>query len=355
MQIEVDMEKAFVTIVIPIRNEADFIERSLGAVLAQDYPADRMEILVVDGMSTDGTREIVRNLFERACESTMKRSNVQTFKRANLRLLDNPDQVVPTAMNVGIREARGDVIIRVDGHCEIPPDYVSTCVHYLQTTDADNVGGMQDPVGDGYMSEAIAVATSTPLFIGNAYFRYAEELRYVDTVYLGAYPKDVLDELGGYDEELVRHQDYELNCRLRNAGGKILYTPELKTTYVPRGSLWALAKQYFQYGVWKVRVMQKMANAFRARHFAPTLFTLFAVGGMPLSLALPMVWVRWLYVFGLTLYAVAAVTASIVEVAKRGRWKLLPVLPLAFATIHLSWGGGFWWGILRWNVFSSDE
>jgi hypothetical protein len=115
-----------------------------------------------------------------------------------------------------------------------------------------------------------------------------------------------------------------------------------------------LAKQYFQYGVWKVRVMQKTANAFRARHFAPTLLTLFVLGGMPLSLSLPWTLLRWLYAAGLALYGAAALTASVVEVAKRGRWKLLPVLPLVFATIHLGWGGGFWWGILRWNLFSSD-
>jgi glycosyltransferase involved in cell wall biosynthesis len=270
--------------------------------------------------------------------------------RVPVRLLDNRERIVPAAMNVGIQEARGDVIVRVDGHCEIPPDYVRTCVERLEETEADNVGGMQDPIGDGYMAEAIAVATSTPLFIGNAHFRYAEEERWVDTVYLGAYPKEVLHRIGLYDEELVRHQDYELNCRLRNAGGKILYTPELKTKYYPRGSLWKLAKQYFQYGMWKVRVMQKTANAFRARHFAPTMVVLFVLGGLVLSTVLPWGWADWLYGAGLAVYGTAAVVASVVEGARRGCWKVVPLLPLVFATIHLSWGSGFWWGILRWNL-----
>lgn len=345
-----------VTIIIPIRNEANFIKRSLGAVLAQDYPADRIEILVVDGMSNDGTREIVRDMFERFSVSTSKRSNVPTFQRSNLRLLDNPAQIVPTAMNIGIRAARGDIIVRVDGHCEIPEDYVRTCIAALEETDADNnVGGMQKPVGEGYIGEAIALATSTPLFIGNAYFRYAEERRYVDTVYLGAYPREVLERIGLYDEELVRHQDYELNCRLRNAGGKILYLPELTVTYTPRGSWWKFAKQYFQYGFWKVRVMQKTADAFQLRHFAPTLLTMFVLGGLLLTLLLPFKWVGWLYGAGLALYVAAAVGASVLVAARRGRWGHLPILPLIFATIHLSWGSGFWWGMVWWRLRTEIE
>ncbi len=347
MNVDRHSKPSFVSVVIPIRNEADFIERGLDCVLAQDYPADRMEILVVDGMSNDGTREIVRETFERA--------NGSTFKRSNLRLLDNPAQIVPTAMNIGIRAARGDIIIRVDGHCEIPKHYVRTCVETLAETDADNVGGMQAPESDTYVGKAIAVATSTPLFIGNSHFRYAEERRYVDTVYLGAYPKDVLEEIGGFDEELVRHQDYELNCRLRNAGGKILYLPELKVAYFTRSSWWKFAKQYFQYGFWKVRVMQKTADAFRLRHFAPTMLTMFVLGGLLLTLLLPYKWVGWLYGAGLALYVAAAVGASVLVAARRGRWAHLPILPLIFATIHLSWGSGFWWGMVWWRLRTEIE
>jgi glycosyltransferase involved in cell wall biosynthesis len=327
---------------MPIRNEAGFIERSLGAVLAQDYPAGRMEVLVVDGMSTDGTRELVRAMDEK-------------YPDISVNLLDNPDQIVPTAMNIGIQEARGDVVVRVDGHCEIPEHYVRTCVDTLQETDADNVGGMQKPEGEAFMERAIAVATSTPLFIGNSHFRYAEEQRYVDTVYLGAYPREELERIGMFDDELIRHQDYELNCRLRNSGGKILYLPELEVTYAPRSSWWGFAKQYFQYGFWKVRVMQKTADAFQIRHFAPTMLTLFVLGGLFLTLLLPFEWVGWLYGAGLALYLAAAVGASVLVAARRDRWLHLPVLPLIFATIHLGWGSGFWWGMVWWWLRTEIE
>ena len=360
-----------VTIIIPIRNEADFIERSLSAVLAQDYPADRMEVLVVDGMSTDGTRELVRDLFERAHASTFKQpapsgawgSNAPTacpgrsvgFQRANLRLLDNPHQIVPAAMNVGIRAAQGDVIVRVDGHCEIPPHYVRTCVAALEETGAENVGGRVCSINKTYLGQTIALAVSTPLFIGNSHFRYSDQKGYVDTVPFGAYPREVFNRIGLFDEELVRHQDYELNCRLRNAGGKILYLPDLEVKYFPRSSWWKFARQYFQYGFWKVRVMQKTADAFRIRHFAPTLLAMFALGGLFLSLVLPFMWFRLLYAAGMLLYVTAALAASLYVAARRGCWQYLPVLPLIFATIHLSWGAGFWWGVLRWNLFPPDS
>jgi glycosyltransferase involved in cell wall biosynthesis len=324
----------FVSLILPIRNEEKHIAETLHAILVQDYPSERMEILVVDGMSSDRTREVVREI----AHSTP----------VPIQVLDNPRRIVPTAMNTGIRAARGEVIIRVDGHCRLPEDYVRVCVQALEETGADNVGGMQHPVGTTYIQKAIALATSSPLFIGNSYFRFAEEEREVDTVYLGAYPREVFDRIGLFDQELVRHQDYELNARLRNAGGTIRYLPRLKVAYTPRGSLSAFARQYFQYGMWKVRVMQKTAQAFRPRHFAPTLFSLGVLAGIPLSLIFP--WFAVLYGLGWAAYVALCLGASLYVAARNRGWKYLPALVILFPTIHLGWGSGFWWGVLRWNM-----
>jgi len=320
-----------VTIIMPIRNEAAYIERSLGAVLSQDYPADRMEILVVDGMSDDGTREVV---------AALRASN----PRASIHLLDNPARIVPTALNIGLRHARGEVIIRVDGHCEIAPDYVRRCVELLQETGADNVGGACITIGETSVARAIALAQSSSFGVGGVAFRVGRGTPgYVDTVPFGAYRREVFDRIGGFDEELVRHQDYEFNCRLRAAGGKIYYSPVIRARYYSRSTLRGLARQYFQYGYWKAIVTRRNPRALSWRHLAPIGLTLALTAGIPVTLWLP----GLLSVYGglWGVYILACVGASVLACA-RGGWQYLPLVPLAFATIHLCWGAGFWWGIL---------
>ena len=330
----------FVSLILPIRNEARSIQATLQSILYQDYPQDCMEILVVDGMSTDGTRKVI-----------------QEFSRANpeskIRILDNPYQIVPPALNIGIQGSSGKYIIRVDGHCELPEDYVSTIIERLRSGEVQNVGGQQYPVGQTYLEKAIAIATSSPLFIGNAYYRYGDEERLVDTVFMGAYPREIFDEIGFFDEELVRHQDYDFNLRLRNAGGKILYTPRLKVKYYPRSSIRALIKQYFQYGIWKVRVMQKSHHAFRIRHYAPTTLVLGFLGATLLALIIPSL--RDYYAAGVALYLLGAVSASALVSWQHRTWRFLPVLPVIFSAIQFSWGSGFWWGTIKWNFLGHSR
>jgi len=319
----------FVTVIMPIRNEAGFIERSLGAVLAQDYPADRLEVLVVDGMSTDGTREKVQ---------------AWLALYPNLRLLDNPGRIVPTGLNAGLREARGEVIIRVDGHCEIAPDYVRRCVELLERTGADNVGGVQRAVSDTWVGRAIALATSSAFGVGGARFHYAREPGWADTVYLGAYRREVFERIGGFDEELVRNQDDEFNFRLLQAGGRIWLDPCIRVVYYSRPTLRRLWRQYFEYGLYKVRVMQKRGGVASPRHLVPAGFVL-GLGAtlVPASLArLPL-----LALAVAAPYAVANLLASLW--AARCTWRTLPLLPVAFATMHLSYGLGFLWGLWRWR------
>ncbi|MBN1318610.1 MAG: glycosyltransferase family 2 protein, partial [Anaerolineales bacterium] len=228
-----------VTVMLPVRNESNFIERSLGAVLQNDYPANCVEIIVADGRSTDSTRQIVESL---------------QSDHPNLILLDNPELIVPTALNRAIHASRGDVIVRVDGHTIIDPDYIRQCVAALERTGADNVGGRMTAVGATPFGRAVALATSTPFGVGGARFHYSDREEWVDTVYLGAWPRRVFDRIGCFDKEMVRNQDDEFNYRLRKAGGRILLSPGIRSVYYTRDSPSKLWRQYFQYGFWKVRV-----------------------------------------------------------------------------------------------------
>ena len=318
-----------VSVILPIRNEGKYIEKCLSTIIEQDYDLDKIEILVVDGASEDNTKEIVKKL---------------CVKHKNVRLLHNPWRVVPTAMNIGIRNAKGNVIVRVDGHTILEKDYISQGIEYLKKTQADNVGGLMRAIGKTYLSSAIAFATSSPFGIGNAAFHYSNKEQYVDTVYMGIYPREVFHKIGLFDEELVRNQDDELNYRLRKAGGRIFITPQIKSYYYNRGSLQSLWKQYFQYGFWKIRVLQKHPKMMQLRQFLPACFILSIMTSILLS--------SWnFFFFYLLLFILLSYSVcnfySCFRIAKKESWKYLPMLPITFATLHLSYGTGFLAGLAK--------
>lgn len=317
-----------VTVIMPILNEAATIRKTLTAVLAQNYPADYLEILVVDGGSTDGTRAMVEDLIE---------------PHAHAHLLANPHRLQSAALNIGIQAAQGEIIIRVDGRTLIAPDYVETCVKLLEQKKADNVGGLLRPCGQSFVGQAVALATGSPFGIGGSKFHYSEREQVVDTVYLGAYRREIFDQIGLYDESLAINEDYELNYRLRRAGGKILLSPVIQSTYFPRSSLPALGRQYFRYGLWKARVLRKHPASLHWRHTVAPLFV--ATWGVSFFVGLKQVLARHLFVLTITSYLLANLIASTI-VAIRGGRRYLPLLPLIFAIIHVAWGVGFWWGLL---------
>jgi succinoglycan biosynthesis protein ExoA len=327
-----------VTVILPIRNEARHIARCLDAVSSQDYPRERMEILVVDGMSDDGTRAIVARAFERW--------NVGTLECSRARLLDNPERIVPTALNRGIRQARGSVIIRVDGHTVIARDYVRKCVEVLATTQADNVGGPMNAVGQTLVAQAIAIASSSRFGVGSALFHYADEPGCVDTVYMGAYRREVFDRIGLFDEELVRNQDDEFNYRLTRSGGKIWLDPEICSDYFSRATLRGLWKQYLEYGFWKVRVIRKHGRPASWRHLVPGAFVLALLGSSILGLLVQ----SPLYFFAVLLsYLFVSLSVSLWLAARRG-WRYATILPVAFATMHVAYGVGFLTGLVRFGL-----
>jgi glycosyltransferase involved in cell wall biosynthesis len=324
----------FVSVILPIRNEESFIARSLGAVLAQDYDPRRMEVLVADGMSTDGTRAVVE-------------ASAAAVPEIPVVIVDNPPGIVPTGMNAALARARGGVIVRVDGHTIVEPDYVRACVEALRRSGAQNVGGKMTAVGAGRVAGAVAAATSSRFGVGGARFHYSEREEWVDTVYMGAWPRDVLEGLGGFDAEMVRDQDDELNYRLRERGGRILLSPGIRSRYYNRGSLASLARQYFQYGFWKVRVLQKHPRQMRPRQFAPPALALGLAAGLA---AAPFSGRARAGLLALSAAYVAAVAAASITSARRVSWKLLPHICAVFPALHLSYGFGFLAGLARfWN------
>ncbi|MEM6325509.1 MAG: glycosyltransferase family 2 protein [Bacteroidota bacterium] len=327
-----------VSVILPIRNEVSFIERGLGAVLAQDYPPDKVEVLVADGMSDDGTRAIVREVAARHPERT-------------IRLIDNPARIVPTAMNRALAEAEGAVIVRVDGHAEIAPDYVRRSVEALEETGAACVGGVLRTVGETGVARAISRAQSSPFGVGGASFRTGVGAgSFVDTVAFGTYRREVFDRIGGFDEELIRNQDDELNFRLTQSGGKIWLDPSVRCVYFSRASLSKLWRQYYQYGLYKVRVMQKRGGLASWRHLVPAAFVL----GLALSAVLALMTGQSLWLLAVAgPYTLANLGASLWTA--RGAWNTLPVLPVAFGILHLGYGLGFLAGLWRWRGQWKDK
>lgn len=332
------MDKVSVSVIMPIRNEAMFIERSLGSVLSQDYPAKKLEVLVVDGMSDDDTRNKVANIA--ACHPEI-----------SVMLLDNPHRYMPMAFNVGLQKASGDVIIVIGGHCEISPNYVSQCVKALETTGAQCVGGPMHTIGETTTARGIALALSSRFGVGGVAFRTDSQAgRFVDTVAFGAYRREVFEQIGHFDEEMIRNQDDEFNFRLTQAGGRIWLDPAIRSTYYSRTSLRRLWRQYFEYGLYKVRLIQKRGAVPSWRHLVPASFVLALISSFVLGLTLGNPTLQWSVLLP---YFFANAAASIWTA--RSDWNTLAFLPISFFVLHAAYGIGFLYGLWRWRVYFLHE
>jgi len=316
-----------ISVLMPIRNEAAYVGRSIQAVLSQDYPSELIDILVADGMSTDGTTEIVRSI-----QST----------HPNVRLLMNPGKTAPTALNLATRAASGDVLVRVDGHCEIERDYISNCVRHLSEDGVDGVGGSIETVGETDTAKAISLAMSSRFGVGNSAFRTIRgKTMLADTIPFPAYTRRIVERAGEYDESMVRNQDDEYNYRIRKMGGRLLLADDVRSRYYSRATVLSLSRQYFGYGFWKAQVFRKHPRQMSIRQFVPSLFVLCLATGLLLAPFSRMG--RRLLSGTLIAYAAASGAAS-TTLAARTDWRNLRRLPVAFAAIHLSYGVGFLWG-----------
>ncbi|MEM7347534.1 MAG: glycosyltransferase family 2 protein, partial [Chloroflexota bacterium] len=270
----------FVSIIIPIRNEGRNLTPCLENIAQQDYPPHYVEIIVVDAASTDDS-----------CQKVLEFATDHTYPA--IQLIQEVRHNIATGLNFGIRAAQGDVVIRTDARTRLSKDYISTCVSYLQAGKADNVGGLMRPVGTNYVSKAYALAAMSPFSAGDAKFRYSTKEQYVDTVYLGAFWRKLFDEIGFYDERLGS-EDFDLNYRLRRAGKKILLSPSIKSSYIPRDSLSALWRQYWVYGRARAYSLVRHPDSLRWRQLVAPLLILSLFGTLLLSLVVPLA--IWLFI-----------------------------------------------------------
>jgi len=320
------------SLLVAVRNEANYIKNCISSLQSQTYPQDKLEVIILDGGSTDGTDQIVQSLIK---------------GHPNFKFFDNPKIIQSAAWNFGLDICSGDIISIVSGHVTFAPDYVSKAVDTLQRTGSDMVGGTIRAVSETRVGQAIALAMSHPFGVGGARHRYTDREEETDSVFMGFSRRSVYEKIGGYDEELVRNQDDEFSYRLSKTGGRIICNPEIVSYYHSRSTIKSLWQQYYQYGFYKVRVLQKHPGQMRPRQFVPLAFVL----GLILTVLFSLItsW-GWIVLAGMVgIYTLANLTASFL-IARREGWRYFWLLPLAFATIHLAYGLGFLVGLFKfWN------
>ena len=323
---------SFVSIIIPARNEEKYIGKCLNSILGQDYPKENLEVLVVDGMSDDKTGEIVK---------------AYSGKYPFIKLLENPKRFTNFALNIGIKVAKGEIIMMMGAHAGYEKDYVSKCVRYLKEYGADNVGGVMKtlPSKNTLWARAIAITLSYPFGAGTSYFRVGSaKPRWVDTVFGGCYKREVFDKIGFFNENLVRSQDLEFNMRLKKAGGKIILVPDILAYYYPSSTLKGFLKHNFDDGIWVTYPLKFGLRVFKLRHLLPMFFTaglLFTLIFSPfLFLA------KFLFTFGFLTYLLLSFCFSL-QIAKKEGFKYLFLMPVVFATRHFVYGAGSLYGFIK--------
>lgn len=321
--------KKNISIIIPVYNEEKYIERCLDSVAAQTYPKENTEVLVVDGMSTDRTREKVQAY----CD------------KLNIKILDNQKRIVTYALNLAIENATGEYIIRLDAHAEFENDYVEKCVNYLDTTDADNVGGVAETVGLGKVGRINAEILSSKFGVGNSHFRTDGESGYVDTVPFGAFRKEVFEKVGLFNPELPRSEDNDMNSRIRAAGGKIFLAADIRFTYFCRDTVGGLLNQGIKNGNALFLTLRKNPKAMSLRHFIPFLFVLSLIVMPVLSLIHKLFGL--LFLAELSLYTLLNVYFSLFHGEKKNFIYKIVLYPL----FHIVYGVGSLLGALNIKLY----
>lgn len=320
-----------ISIIIPIRNEEKYIKNCLDSIIDNDYPKDKMEVLLVDGMSEDRTKEIIK---------------VYQKKYHFIKLFSNPNKIVPYAMNIGIKNAKGEYIIRLDAHSQYPKNYFSKLIYWSKKLDADNVGGvcLTDIKNKNPISNAIKNVLSDKLGVGNSLFRTgADKILEVDTVPFGCYKKDIFKKVGLYDERLTRNQDIELNKRIKQNGGKIYLIPEIKCTYFARENFKDLARNNFSNGKWNILTAYYTKNlkSLSFRHFIPLIFVLTLLLSLILSFYNKIFFYLFLAVFG------SYLTIILIRSFQIKKETNLFYQILAFLVLHFSYGFGSLVGLVE--------
>jgi succinoglycan biosynthesis protein ExoA len=327
-------EESLISIIIPCYNERSTIRALLDAIREQTYPASGFEVILADGMSDDGTREAIA-------------AYAAEYPGLNLRVVDNPDRVIPAALNRAVEASAGEVVIRLDAHSKPFPDYIERCIEALERTDAANVGGvwMIQPGRDAWAARSIAAAAAHPLGAGDARYRIQGEAGSVDTVPFGAFQREWMEWVGPFDESLLTNEDYEYNTRIRLAGGVVWFDPSIRSIYYARPAFPDLARQYARYGYWKAQMLRRYPDTIRWRQAVPPLFVLSALVLGLTSLFSPLA--RLLFALQLASYALLTVFSGMIQAVRKRDLPLVIGFPIALWTMHFTWGGSFLWGILK--------
>lgn len=332
------MEQHFVSVIIPCYNEEKYIAGCLKSVIGQDYSKDQMEVLIIDGMSTDNTRKIV-----------LEYAGRYPF----IKMFDNPRRTVSFALNHGISLSKGDVIIRMDAHSLFPSDYFSVLVGKLFELNADNVGGVWKtlPGTDSLICQAIAVSSSHRFGVGNSLHKTGvTKLVQTDTVPYGCFRRELFDRIGMFDEDLIRNQDDEFNARIIKSGGKIFIIPDVIIEYFSRTTLSKTAKMFYQYGLFKPLVNRKLGAPATFRQFFPPLFVSALILGPLISVYFPLVQILILGCIGL--YLSVSFGLSFASALRNRKPGLFFLLPLTFFTLHFSYGLGYLGGLIKFSLFN---
>ncbi len=323
----------FVSIIIPCRNEEKYIGKCLDSIVSQDYPKEKMEVSVINGASEDKTKEIIQSYTE---------------KYPYIKLLENPKKYTPFGLNIGLKTAGGEVIIRMDSHAGYQMDYISKCVKYLRESGADNIGGVIKtlPAKDTIFAKAIALVLSHPFGVGGSHFRLgSQKPKFVDTVFGGCYRKEIFSKVGFFNEKLIRSQDLEFNKRLKKAGGKILLVPEIVAFYYPQADFKNFLKHNFNDGVWLTYPLKFGIRIFSLRHLVPLVFVLIllvlAVLGVFVS-----IFFRALFNIIFCTYLLLSIYFSLKISQKEKNLWYLGLMPIAFSIRHFGYGLGSLWGLI---------
>lgn len=333
MKMIMEKTKVEVSVICPVYNEEKYILKCIESILSQDYSREKIEFLLIDGYSTDKTCEIILEFAK---------------KYSFIKLLDNPHRYVSNALNIGIEQASGNVIVRIDAHCEYPNNYISMLVKYLFELDADNVGGVLEtlPSNQTSISKAIAIASSHLFGVGNSKYKTGtNKIIETDTVPFGCFKREVFDKIGLFDEDLIRNQDDEFNARLINNGGKIFLIPDIRIKYFVRSNVAQMAQMYFQYGLFKPLVNKKIKKPATVRQFFPALFLIGLFFGAVLS-----IFSRYIFTFYIAiilLYLFIGIVIGVYNALKNKDWQLTFLMIYIFFIIHLSYGRGYLMGIYK--------
>lgn len=352
---------SLISIIIPCRNEEKFIKKCLNSILEQKYPKNNLEILVVDGMSEDKTRKIVKEYSKKYFFNELPRSKLIGYHKDIIRsklqeikplkiikLLDNPKKFTSFAFNIGIKSSKGEIIMMAGAHSIYEKNYISKCAKYLKKYNTDNVGGVMKilPRKNSLTAKTIAICLSHPFGIGDSQFRQKlKKPKWADTVFGGCYKKEVFDKIGLFNENLFRSQDMEFNLRLKRAGGKILLCPDIISYYYARSTLKEFIKHNFSNGVWATYPLKFVKIPLSLRHYIPCIFVVSIMIAVILSLFYPL----FLFLLGsiFFLYAGINLLASLQIAIKQKNPLYLFTMPLIFATLHISYGIGSVVGLIK--------